>query len=258
MHLFRFSTTLLLACITPLSALATQWGYSGDIAPEHWGEISTTYERCQKGMNQSPIDIQRTATSKPGLPALSIQYTNGPTRFLSINHTLQATMNSYTSGTLDIDNQLYYLKHFDFHAPSEHTIDGKRYAMEIQLTHKNQEGDIAILAVMFDVDEPNQAIQNLWASFPTMAGNSMPILSPVNINLLLPDSKTYWRYSGSLTIPPCSEKVTWMVLKTPMTLSAEQLEKFQYFVGYANNRPLQQLNGRQVLDSQSNSAEILY
>lgn len=258
MHFYRFTTTLLTACLMPLTTLAASWGYIGEIGPARWGEISKAYATCQTGINQSPIDIQTTTTSKLGLPALNMQYFDGPTRFRSINHTLQATMSSYTSNSIEIDETLYYLKQFDFHAPNEHTLNGKTYPLELQLVHKNQHGDIAIVAVMFDVDEPNQAIQNLWESFPAMEDSSMPIFSPVNINQLLPDNKTYWRYRGSLTTPPCTEGVTWAVLKTPVALSAEQLDKFHYTVGPANNRPLQPLNERKITESYSGDTEILY
>ncbi|EPC5647732.1 MULTISPECIES: carbonic anhydrase [Citrobacter] len=242
----------------PLTTLATSWGYTGENGPAQWGEISKAYATCQTGINQSPIDIQTATTNKLGLPALSIQYVDGPTRFRSINHTLQATISRYTANYINIDDKIYYLKQLDFHAPSEHTLNGRTYPLELQLVHKNQHGDIAIVAVMFDIDEPNQAIQNLWESFPTMTDNSMPIFSPVNINQLLPDDKTYWRYSGSLTTPPCTEGVTWAVLKTPVALSAEQLDKFHYIVGPANNRPLQPLNERKITDSYSGDTEILY
>ena len=242
----------------PLTTLATSWGYTGENGPAQWGEISKAYATCQTGINQSPIDIQTATTNKLGLPALSIQYVDGPTRFRSINHTLQATMSRYTANYINIDDKIYYLKQLDFHAPSEHTLNGRTYPLELQLVHKNQHGDIAIVAVMFDIDEPNQAIQNLWESFPTMTDNSMPIFSPVNINQLLPDDKTYWRYRGSLTTPPCTEGVTWAVLKTPVALSAEQLDKFHYIVGPANNRPLQPLNERKITASYSGDTEILY
>lgn len=159
----------------PLTTLATSWGYTGENGPAQWGEISKAYATCQTGINQSPIDIQTATTNKLGLPALSIQYVDGPTRFRSINHTLQATMSRYTANYINIDDKIYYLKQLDFHAPSEHTLNGRTYPLELQLVHKNQHGDIAIVAVMFDIDEPNQAVQNLWESFPTMKDNSMPI-----------------------------------------------------------------------------------
>ncbi|MCU6174339.1 carbonic anhydrase [Citrobacter cronae] len=253
-----FTTTLLTACLMPLTAMAAQWGYTGETGPAQWGEISKEYATCQTGIKQSPIDIQSTTTSKLGLPALNMQYVDGPIRFRSINHTLQATMSSYASNSIEVDEKIYYLKQLDFHAPSEHTLNGKAFPLELQLVHKSPHGDIAIVAVMFDVGEPNQAIQNLWESFPTMKDSSMPIFSPVNINQLLPNDKTYWRYSGSLTTPPCTEGVSWTVLKTPVTLSAEQLDKFHYIVGPANNRPPQPLNERKIIDSHSGDTEILY
>lgn len=253
-----FTTTLLTACLMPLTAMAAQWGYTGETGPAQWGEISKEYATCQTGIKQSPIDIQSATASKLGLPALNMQYVDGPTRFRSINHTLQATMSSYASNSIEVDEKIYYLKQLDFHAPSEHTLNGKTFPLELQLVHKNPHGDIAIVAVMFDVGEPNQAIQNLWESFPAMEDSSMPIFSPVNINQLLPDNKTYWRYRGSLTTPPCTEGVTWAVLKTPVTLSADQLDKFHYIVGSANNRPPQPLNERKIEESNSGDTEILY
>lgn len=99
---------------------------------------------------------------------------------------------------------------------------------------------------MFDIGEPNEAIERLWQSIPATPGDSIPLLSPVDINLLLPEDRTYWRFSGSLTTPPCSEGVTWIVLKQPMTLSAGQLEKFRHTIHPANNRPVQPLNGRVI------------
>ena len=141
-----FTTTLLAACMMPLTTLAVPWGYTEENGPARWGEISKAYATCQTGINQSPIDIQTTTTSKLGLPALNMQYVDGPTRFRSINHTLQATMSSYASNSIEIDETLYYLKQFDFHAPSEHTLNGKTYPLEMQLLHKNQSGDIAIVA----------------------------------------------------------------------------------------------------------------
>lgn len=258
MRFTRFTTTLLAACLMPLTTLAAPWGYTGENGPAQWGEISKEYATCQTGIRQSPIDIQTATTSKLGLPALNMQYVDGPTRFWSIDHTLRAIMSSYSANVLEVDEKIYYLKQLDFHAPAEHTLNGKTYPLELQLVHKNHHGDIAIVAVMFDVGEPNQAIQNLWESFPAMKDSSMPLFSPVDINQLLPDNKAYWLYSGSLTTPPCTEGVSWVVLKKPVALSAEQLDKFRYIVGPANNRPTQPLNQRKITDSNSGDTEILY
>ena len=218
MKLTSLTTVFLAICMMPVSVSATDWSYEGDTSPAHWGEINKAYKLCQTGMSQSPVD----------------------------NHTLQATMNPYSSAFAQIDDQPYALAEFHFHAPSENTINGKHYAMELHLTHKNQEGEIAVVAVMFDIGEPNEAIERLWQSIPATPGDSIPLLSPVDINLLLPEDRTYWRFSGSLTTPPCSEGVTWIVLKQPMTLSAGQLEKFRHTIHPANNRPVQPLNGRVI------------
>ncbi|HBC7343355.1 TPA: carbonic anhydrase family protein [Citrobacter koseri] len=244
MKLISLTTAFLAICMMPVSVSATDWSYEGDTSPAHWGEINKAYKLCQTGMSQSPVDIL--TTNEIQLPPLNVQYIDRADMLLNVNHTLQATMNSYSSASAQIDDQPYALAEFHFHAPSENTINGKHYAMELHLTHKNQEGEIAVVAVMFDIGEPNEAIERLWQSIPATPGDSIPLLSPVDINLLLPEDRTYWRFSGSLTTPPCSEGVTWIVLKQPMTLSAGQLEKFRHTIHPANNRPVQPLNGRVI------------
>ncbi|SUX68581.1 Carbonic anhydrase precursor [Citrobacter freundii] len=134
MRLNLFITTLLTVCLMPLIALAAPWGYDGETGPAQWGEISKEYATCQTGINQSPIDIQSATTRKPGLPSLSMQYVDGPTRFRSINHTLRATMSSYTSNSIEVDGKIYYLKYLDFHAPSEHTFNGKNLSAGVAVS----------------------------------------------------------------------------------------------------------------------------
>ncbi|MEG0534074.1 MAG: carbonic anhydrase family protein, partial [Citrobacter sp.] len=113
--------------------------------------------------------------------------------------------------------------------------------------HEDRTGKIAVVAVLFDIGEPNDALENLWQSIPA-DGDNMPLFSPININELLPEDKNYWHYSGSLTTPPCSEPVSWFVMKSPLTLSQEQLSRFRAAIQYNNNRPVQPLNGREVVE----------
>ena len=124
--------------------------------------------------------------------------------------------------------------------------------------HKDAKGDVAVVAVMFDIGTENAELNKLWATMPEQAEQDIRGTTQMDLNALLPIDKTYWRFSGSLTTPPCTEGVTWAVLKTPVALSAEQLDKFHYIVGPANNRPLQPLNERKITESYSGDNEILY
>lgn len=232
--------------ILPATSFASHWGYEGKESPEHWGEIDEAYKTCQTGMNQSPVNID--ATLKAQLAPLLTHYTDGPVTLLNNGHTLQATMKRGAPDSITLDNVTYTLQQFHFHAPSENTVHGKHYAMEMHLVHVNAEGEIAVVAVMFDKGEANQALEDLWRNIPSVVDQSTTLKHNLDINRLLPADKTYWRFSGSLTTPPCSEGVTWLILKHPLTLSASQQEKFTHTMHHENNRPVQPLHGRIVVE----------
>ena len=120
--------------------------------------------------------------------------------------------------------------------------------MEMHLVHKNSAGELTVVAVMFDKGTANPELDKLWSVMPQQAEQNVSIEKDLNLNKLLPKVKTYWRFSGSLTTPPCSEGVTWIVLKQPLTVSAEQLEKFTHTMHHDNNRPVQSLHGRVVVE----------
>lgn len=237
---------LLTLTIFSLPAWASHWGYEGESAPEHWGELDNSFKTCQTGMNQSPINIDSTLDAH--LTPLKTHYSDGPTVLTNNGHTIQASEKADTRDTIALDNKAWALEQFHFHAPSENTIHGKRYAMEMHLVHKNAAGEIAVVAVMFNEGQANAELDKLWGVMPQQAEQNATLKTHLNLNALLPDNKTYWRFSGSLTTPPCSEGVTWIVLKHPLTLSAAQLEKFTHTMHHLNNRPVQPLHGRLVVE----------
>ena len=228
------------------SAFASHWSYEGEGSPEHWGELDEAYKTCQNGMNQSPINIESTANAH--FSPLKTHYIDGPMTLTNNGHTIQASEKADTRDTITLDNQAWTLQQFHFHAPSENTVHGKKYAMEMHLVHKNNAGELTVVAVMFDKGAANPELDKLWSVMPQQAEQNISIKQDLNLNKLLPVNKTYWRFSGSLTTPPCSEGVTWIVLKHPLTLSAEQLEKFTHTMHHDNNRPLQALHGRLVVE----------
>ncbi|ELY3466267.1 carbonic anhydrase family protein [Cronobacter universalis] len=230
----------------PALAMASHWSYEGEGAPEHWGSLDPDFSLCQKGMNQSPIDIDNTL--KAHVVPLNTHYIDGPSLILNNGHTIQATMPPTTQDSVTIDGTVYAPQQFHFHAPSENTLHGKHYDLEMHLVHKNAAGEIAVVAVMFKTGAANVELAKLWQAMPDHADASQPLKAAIDINRLLPKDKTYYRFSGSLTTPPCSEGVSWLVMKHPLTLSAEQLNQFKQVMHHDNNRPVQPLHGRIVVE----------
>jgi len=228
------------------SAFASHWSYQAEGAPEHWGELDEAYKICKSGMNQSPVNIDTTV--KAHLSPLETHYIDGPVTLTNNGHTIQASEKADTRDSITLDNQNWTLQQFHFHAPSENTVHGKKYAMEMHLVHKNADGELTVVAVMFDQGAANPELDKLWGVMPDRVDQNVTITPNLDMNKLLPADKTYWRFSGSLTTPPCSEGVTWVVLKHPLTVSAAQLEKFTHTMHHDNSRPVQSLHGRLVVE----------
>ena len=243
---FIGKAALLALSMISVSAYASHWSYEGEGSPEHWGELDDAYKTCQSGKNQSPINID--STVKAHISPLKTRYIDGPVTLTNNGHTIQAAENADTRDSITLDNQTWTLQQFHFHAPAENAIHGKKSAMEMHLVHKNTDGALVVVAVMFDKGAANPELDKLWGVMPGQAEQSAKLDTHLDLNKLLPKDKTYWRFSGSLTTPPCSEGVIWIVLKHPMTISDTQLEKFTHTMHHDNNRPVQSLNGRVVVE----------
>lgn len=243
----RFAkAAIVMSGLMPALVFAAHWSYEGAESPEHWGELNSEYKACQAGQNQSPVDIDKTV--KAAIAPLAMHYTEGPASLLNNGHTIQASFKHNDANTITLDGVEWTLQQFHFHAPSENTVHGKHYAMEMHLVHKSVTGDAAVVAVMFDVGAENAALADLWKKIPDGVDKSETLTRTIDLNALLPADKTFWRFSGSLTTPPCSEGVTWLVLKHPLTLSAAQLAQFKAVMHHDNNRPVQPLHGRLVVE----------
>lgn len=243
-HILRKAALLTLGLI-PTMALASHWSYEGENGPEHWGKLDNAYALCQIGKNQSPINI--TSPLNAHLPPLDVHYSNSPLTLLNNGHTVQANLPALHGETITLDGVSWRLQQFHFHAPAENTINGKRYPLEMHLVHQNDNGQIAVVALMFDTGNANDALNSLWRVMPEQEGNHVDVKS-FNLDALLPPDRTYQRFSGSLTTPPCSEGVVWLVLKKPLTISSAQLAKFVQIMRHDNNRPVQPLHGRVVVE----------
>jgi carbonic anhydrase len=225
-------------------AVAVPWSYEGKEGPEHWGKLASEYATCADGLNQSPINIDNTihASLKPirgiqKFPAKEI---------LNDGRTIQ--VNFKTGNMLVLDSAPYQMKALNFHAPSENTINKKAFPLEAQFLHVDNKGNLTIISVMFKEGNANAAIDKLLLQIPDKKGELAPIKTRVIPSELMPENRSYYRFSGSLTTPPCTEGVRWIVLKTPMTASKTQIKAFESAFKLPNNRPIQALNGRLIVE----------
>ena len=234
-------------CLLTLAACGdgshAHWGYSGSTGPDKWGKIAPSYKICGTGRNQSPIDI--TAGVRAALEPITFNYEAGTTAILNNGHTIQV---NYKAGNgIVLNGHEYELKQFHFHAPSENHIDGKSYPLEAHFVHADKDGHLAVVGVMLAESGNNAVIGKLWEHMPANAGDKNELPWKIDGELLLPNDRSYYRFNGSLTTPPCSEGVTWLVMKTPVAISSAQLEAFTTVMGEDNNRPLQAINARPIL-----------
>lgn len=240
------AVALLTMGMLPAFAMASHWSYEGEGSPEHWGEMSAENQLCKKGMNQSPIDIKETLNAH--INPLKASYIDSPINIINNGHTVQAGFADGAKDVVMIDGVVFQLQQMHFHAPSENTLHGKHYAMEMHMVHKNAEGDVAVVAVMFDTGAANSELSKLWGAMPGKVDETKALSQKIDINKLLPKDLSHYRFSGSLTTPPCTEGVRWLVMKHPLTLSESQLKQFTEVMHHNNNRPVQPLHGRVVVE----------
>jgi carbonic anhydrase len=227
----------------------TPWSYEGAKGTDHWGDLDPDYAACKLGKEQSPIDI--TSAEKADLPALRFEYKSGPLNIINNGYT--AVRVDYASGNgnfLIVGDKRFELTQFHFHRPSEEYIHGKPYDMVLHLMHAASDGKVAGVAVLLKVGNANSTIHQLWVYMPKTAGKLEEIPGVhVNPASLLPNDTGYYTYQGSQTAPPCTEGVAWIVLKSPIEISIQQVNAFAKLYPH-DVRPVQPLNGRVVKESQ--------
>ncbi len=218
-----------------------RWGYEGEGGPEYWGELKKDYAACSEGKSQSPIDI--TKATKGKLSKIIFNYKPTKLNILNNGHTVQV---DYDKGSyIKVGGEKYRLLQFHFHTPSEHTVDGKSFGMEMHLVHKSNKGGLAVVGVLLEKGAENSAFKTMWGNLPEKVNQKKSVKVSVNAADLIPDNKAYYAYSGSLTTPPCSEGVKWHVLKTSLEMSEEQIDTIHSII-HDNNRPVQPLNSRKL------------
>jgi len=227
---------------------AAHWAYEGEAGPQAWGKLQPEFNLCALGKRQSPIHIEDGGTLVGPAEPLKFYYSPSNATVVNNGHTIQVDVQGENS--IVVRGSSYKLLQFHFHTPSEEQINYKRFAMVAHLVHKNDEGQLAVVAVLMDPGLPSPLIEKVWTYMPLDAGDRVRMpAGMLNLNELLPTDQRYYQFMGSLTTPPCSEGVLWMVLKQPVQISRGQFKLFTQL--YPNNaRPVQPLNGRAVRDAQ--------
>ncbi len=221
---------------------SAKWGYSGDLGPAHWADLSPEYHLAKAGRQQSPIDIRGAAQGT--LPAIKFNYGPSPVNLVFNGHTVEQKEDKTSS--IEVNGKKYILDQFHFHSPSEHTVNSGHSAMEMHLVHGSADGSLAVVAVMINVGAENPAFASVWDNMPTKDRRTRKSSATVDAGRLLPADRRYFQYMGSFTTPPCTEGVLWMVLQSPVELSQAQVDQFRAVI-HGNNRPVQPLNGRKIM-----------
>ncbi len=233
----------ILAMLSAPSFANSLWSYEGNGAPEKWSQLSEEFKVCENGYNQSPINIDNVidANLKPLVINMHIHSQN----IINNGHSIQ--INVKDDDDFSIDGATYQLKQFHFHSPSENKISGKQFPLELHFVHAQENGEIAVLAVMLEEGAANPAIAEILNNLPKEKNKSYEINKSIDLTELYPNDKSYYRFSGSLTTPPCTEGVVWLVMKHNITASKEQITQFEKALKHSNNRPVQALHGRLVV-----------
>jgi len=238
------------------------WNHDPDdaaLGPTNWGAIDDSFEECRTGTSQSPVDI---ATAVPAdLPPLEFDYSATPLVVENTGHVIEVPMPEDSDHTLTIGGDVYRLVQYHFHAPSEHTLDGDSFDVEVHLVHQDDEGQLAVVGVFLDGEgHPSELLASVMNNAPEEAGEEVAVEEEWSPMALVPaegssvEISSYYTYPGSLTTPGCTEGVRWIVLEDRLGASSAATDRLHElisgFPGYGdhedNNRPTQPLHDREI------------
>ncbi|MGJ4927277.1 carbonic anhydrase [Bradyrhizobium sp. HKCCYLS2038] len=232
-------------CATPGFAAegAPHWSYEGATGPARWGDLDAANKVCSIGSQQSPIDIENPTRTR--LPDFKLSWGKAADTIVNNGHTIQLNF-ADGSGTLRLGETNYKLLQVHFHRPSEHQIGGKNFPMEAHFVHRAASGGVAVLGVLMTTGRPNPAFSQIVVTMPDKEGQAVKADPRIDPSMLLPARRSYYRYAGSLTTPPCSEVVEWLLLADPIQVAEADIAKFARLYPM-NARPVQKLDRRFVL-----------
>lgn len=221
-----------------------KWSYDEYTGPEYWGELDPENSACVKGNEQSPINLEF-SQAKVDKKIKRNQFYYEPTIFTLLNngHTIQANTTT-ESNIIIVEGNAYTLVQFHFHTPSEHQFNGQHYEMELHLVHSDNNGKLAVIGLMIQEGKENKILASVWDGLPKDQTKTEKHL--IHLQALLPQNHMSFHYDGSLTTPPCTEQVEWLVFEQPIEMSKQQIQAFQQIFS-DNHRPVQPLNHREII-----------
>jgi carbonic anhydrase len=220
------------------------WSYEGEAGPANWGKINADWAACGTGTRQSPIDLRD--GMKVDLEQITFDYRASGFNVVDNGHTIQVAVGM--GNFITVQNRSYELVQFHFHRPSEERINGRGTEMVVHLVHKDSEGKLAVVAVLLERGAQNSMIQTVWNNLPLEKNDTVTPSVTLDVNDILPARRDYFTFMGSLTTPPCSEGVLWLVMKQPMPASPAQMALFSRLYPL-NARPTQAGGGRVIKES---------
>jgi carbonic anhydrase len=221
------------------------WAYNGEGGPQAWGALKPEFAQCAAGQRQSPIDIRDGI--RVDLAPVQFDYRQSGFSVVDNGHTVQ--VNVAPGNSITVMGRRYDLVQFHFHKPSEERINGRQFDMVAHLVHKDADGHLAVVAVLLQRGSAQPLVQAIWNNLPLEKGQELAAPDTIDLNQLLPQDKRYYTYMGSLTTPPCTEGVLWMVMKQPVQVSTDQIDIFSRLYPM-NARPIQSASGRLIKESE--------
>jgi carbonic anhydrase len=228
----------------PPRVYGTHWSYEGETGPANWSRINSDWAKCSTGTRQSPIDIRD--GMKVDLEQIAFDYRPSGFNVTDNGHTVQVAVGP--GNYLSVAGRTYELQQFHFHRPAEERVNGKGFEMVVHLVHKDVEGKLAVLALLLERGKPQPTIQTVWNNLPLEKGDTATPSVVLDPNDLLPQRRDYYTFMGSLTTPPCTEGVLWLVMKEPVQASPAQMALFSRLYPF-NARPIQASSGRMIKES---------
>ncbi|WP_420476532.1 carbonic anhydrase [Noviherbaspirillum sp. ST9] len=230
--------------IAPKVKRSDQWSYEGETGPAKWGKINPAWAKCDSGNRQSPIDIRDGI--RVDLEPIAFEYGASGFNVLNNGHTVQ--VNLAPGNRFTLTGRTYELQQFHFHRPSEEKVDGRNFDMVAHLVHKDEEGRLAVIAVLIEEGTQHPGVQAVWNNLPLEKFQPLAPVVQFDPAAMLPEKREYYTFMGSLTTPPCDEGVLWIVMKEPIKASKQQLDIFARLYPM-NARPVQALSGRLIKES---------
>ncbi len=229
------------ACGVGESLKSPQWDYAAD-GPDGWAELSDDFVLCGTGRRQSPVDIAGYVRHH-GLPSLEFAYGGSSAAIRNDGDRKGYVLEFEPGNILRAGQGDFRLETAHWHSPSEHLVDGVAYPVELHLVHRDDDGNRAVVAVLYEMGPTDPLLGKVLEDPPAV--NETDGRIGVGVSRHLP-AGPYFRYDGSLTTPPCTEPVEWYVMRSPMAVSQPQVDKLLESLGGRNARPVQPIGGRTI------------